>query len=102
MFPSTRLVMSLETRKQHKLTSTFFLPFDLGQADFGLPEGAEGAVPCDFLLTWERQILAFPRVLRVLFLVQFLPSRLVLLHHHQHPHLQNWHPITQPSQHMFL
>ena len=30
-------------------SSTFFFPFDLGEADFGLPEGAEGvegAVHC--------------------------------------------------------
>ena len=30
-------------------SSTFFFPFHLGEADFGLPEGAEGAegaVPC--------------------------------------------------------
>ena len=26
-----------------KWSSTFFLPFDLGEADFGLSEGAEGA-----------------------------------------------------------
>ena len=28
------------------MTFTFFLHFDLGEADFCLPEGAEDAVPC--------------------------------------------------------
>ena len=123
--------MSLETRKQHKLTvkSTaansnspsyqyfniqiliwIFNGYDNMTSLFAISDSsssnttsgtrfcpADSGIPLMtwsstffFLLTWERQILAFLRVLRLLllFLVQFLPSRLVLLHRHQHLHLQ--------------